>query len=71
MNITLADGWDKVKSGTYRIVVAEAVNDVSETGFAVNLPSDTDDLKVTFDRTNAKQLAVKIKVRAGLRISVK
>ena len=47
------------------------MNDISETGFAVNLPSDTDDLKVTFDRTNAKQLAVKIKVRAGLRISVK
>jgi T5SS/PEP-CTERM-associated repeat protein len=71
VNITLADGWDKVKSGTYRIVVAEAVNDISDSGFAVNLPSDTDDLKVTFDRTNAKQLAVKIKVRAGLRISVK
>ena len=71
VSVALAEEWNQSASGTYRIVLAEAGNDINNTGFAVNLPPDTDMVKVTRDLTNAKQIAVKVKVRSGLKITIR
>lgn len=71
VNVTLDDGWKDVASGNYRIVIAEAATDISETGFTVNLPAASDKLAVTRDMTNARQLAVNVKCKCGLFIIVR
>ena len=70
VSVALAEGWNRVAPGTYRIVLAEA-SSISDTGFTLDLPDDTDMVKVTRDLTNAKQLAVNVKVLGGLKIIVR
>ena len=64
--VTLEEGWKDATPGTRRIVLVEAEESISvPNGFSFDLPADTPEIKVTRDATNARQLAVNVKVAAG------
>ena len=71
--VSLGDGWGKEAAGTYRIVIAEAENDISvPAGFTISVPADSEHVKVERDTTNAKQLAFNVRVtKSGLAIIVR